>query len=156
MKSEKQQLLLGHNNICIVITIYITIDINAVLCTNQESAIIVHYDYEMFFFFRVGSLRTVSVRKRRHLLIRWEFVLLFVQNWVDGKELSRYFQRQFNSTKLWITSDTNQIKESALHRGITNRLPSLICIFYSFTDTLRDTKEKLPGWWEWNLKRERN
>lgn len=50
------------------------------------------------------------------------------------------------SETIRVLNDTNQIKESALHRGITNRLPSLICIFYSFTDTLRDAKEKLPGW----------
>lgn len=116
----------------------------------------------MLFFFRVASLRTVSVRKRRHLLIRWEFVLLFVQNWVDGKELSRYFQRQFNSTRLWITSDTNQIKESALHRGIKSRPPSLIYIlflYWHFTGHRRETpwvvrvefktKSATSGPWTW-------
>ena len=63
MKSEKQQLLLGHNNTCIIITIYITIDINAVLCTNQESAIIVHYDYEMLFFFQ-GRILAYRLRAK--------------------------------------------------------------------------------------------
>lgn len=43
-------MLLGDNNICIVIII-IYISINAFLCTNQEGAIIVHYDNETLFFF---------------------------------------------------------------------------------------------------------
>lgn len=148
MKSEKQQLLLGHNNICIVITIYITIDIIAVLCTNQESAIIVHYDYEMFFF--SGSDPCVPSPCENGATCSSDgnsYSCSCRIGWM-GKNCQGIFRDNSIAPSCElrrVLNDTNQIKESALHRGITNRLSSLICIFYSFTDTLRDTKRNSPG-----------